>query len=70
MDPPPDEPPGLAFRDEILPWLFGDDGSEEDDDEEDVVDESGLFGDSEIDTGVTSGSDPTLWDSIEVDESD
>ncbi|MGN6155678.1 MAG: hypothetical protein ACTHN4_08080, partial [Sphingomicrobium sp.] len=67
--PPPPPPP--SFRDEILPWI-GTGAGEQDENEkkdEDVVDESGLYGDDAmtIDTGVTSGSDPTAWDPIGVD---
>lgn len=68
--PPPPPPPGLAFRDEIIPWI-GTEASdqEEEGDDEDVVDESGLYGDAAltIDTGVTSGSDPTVWDPIGIE---
>ena len=31
------------------------------------VDESALYGDGVVDTGVTSGSDPTVWDPLDVD---
>ena len=68
MNPPPPDPPGLAVRDEIVPWIGGSSGEDEDDDEEEVVDESELFVDSIVDTGVTSGSDPSDWDPIAIDD--
>ena len=55
----------------MIPWIgtddSGDDGDDNDDDEG-VADESGLFGDDTIiETGVTSGADPSAWDPIGVD---
>jgi len=50
-----------------VPWLYGDQDVGDDDDDDDVVDLSELFGDDgDIDSGVTSGADPTNWDPIEV----
>jgi len=53
----------------VIPWLGS--GSDDDDQDEDDegIDESALLGDDGIiiDTGVTSGSDPTAWDPIGID---
>jgi hypothetical protein len=59
----------VSFRDEIIPWIDDRVGSDEDEDDEDsVVDESALGdGNPVIDTGVTSGADPTAWDPIGID---
>ncbi len=73
--PPPPPAPGIAFRDEILPWIDsgandqGEKKKKKDDEDDGVVDASHLYGDdaTTIDTGVTSGSDPTAWDPIGVD---
>jgi hypothetical protein len=56
----------------VIPWIGtedqGTDEDKDDDDEEGVVNESGLFGDDTIiETGVTSGADPSAWDPIGVD---
>ena len=67
--PPPPPPAPLAFRDEIVTSLDKDDDKKKSD--EDVLDLSQLaLGDdlTEIDTGVTSGADPSDWDPISVDD--
>ena len=69
MPPPvdPGPPPDIfeiAFRDEVPFWLYG---TDDDDEDEDNVDESELFDEGVVDTGVTSGSDPTVWDPLDVD---
>jgi len=49
----------------FLPWPpQPDDGKDKD---KDLL-ELALDGDLEIDTGVTSGADPTEWDPINIDE--
>jgi hypothetical protein len=54
-----------------VPWLYGDDDSDRKNDDDVIVDLSDLIGDdSVIDAGVTSGSDPTSWDPIEVGKND
>jgi hypothetical protein len=56
----------------VIPWLddgTSEEGSDEDEDEE-VVDETALYGDSIIDVGVTSGSDPSDWNPIDVEPGD
>ena len=64
VDPgPPDDLP-VAFRDDVPVWLYGVEDEEED---EDNVDESELDGDGVVDIGVTSGSDPTVWDPLDID---
>jgi hypothetical protein len=55
-------------RDEIVPWLYGDEDADDQDDDDDVVDLSELFGDDVIDGGVTSGADPSSWDPIDIDK--
>ncbi|HEX2803325.1 MAG TPA: hypothetical protein VHN55_05000, partial [Sphingomicrobium sp.] len=67
--PPPASGPPISFRDEVIPWLDDGVGTDDQEDEEDeVIDVSGLFGDSDlIDAGVTSGADPTAWDPIGID---
>jgi hypothetical protein len=70
---PPPKPPQIHFRDEVIPWIGTDDSDDADDDddsddEQGVADQSGLFGDDIIiETGVTSGADPSAWDPIGVD---
>jgi hypothetical protein len=53
----------------VIPWIGSDqESSEHEDDDDEGVDESGLFGDDTIiETGVTSGADPSAWDPIGVD---
>jgi hypothetical protein len=55
----------------VIPWIgTGEDSSDDadDDDDQGAADESGLFGDDTIiETGVTSGADPSAWDPIGVD---
>ena len=50
----------------MLPWLEEPD-EEDEEEEEEGVDLSGMFGDDEsLDSGITSGADPTGWDPIEI----
>ena len=52
----------------MIPWIGNDDSSDDEDDEDEDVDESGLFGDGTIiETGVTSGADPSAWDPIGIE---
>jgi hypothetical protein len=55
----------------VIPWLDDGTGSddEDDDSDEEVVDESDLFSDATtiIDSGVTSGADPSAWDPIDIE---
>ncbi|QNM82802.1 hypothetical protein H8M03_00005 [Sphingomonas sabuli] len=57
----------MSFRDEIIPWIDDGTGGEDDDEDEEVIDESSLFGHDVIDTGITSGADPTAWDPIGIE---
>jgi hypothetical protein len=47
----------------VVPWLSADD---QDDDDDDVIDLSLLADDDDIEAPVTSGSDPSSWDPIEI----
>jgi len=56
-----------------VPWLDGDEAGDENDNEDeddDVVELSDLDGSSgdELDAPITSGSDPSSWSPIEVDQ--
>jgi hypothetical protein len=60
-------------RDEIIGWLYGDedaDNQDDDDDDEELVDvtevSNGKTNDV-VDSGVTSGADPSGWDPIDID---
>jgi hypothetical protein len=57
-------------------WLYGDVGAddqekEKKDEDEDVLDETQLGGDENsdgtVESGVTSGADPSDWDPIDID---
>ena len=72
--PPPPPPPPIPDipRDEVVPWLStGSDGSDQDKKDgngDDIVDLS-LLGDDghgPVDSPVTSGSDPSSWDPINI----
>jgi len=53
----------------VVPWLqTGESDDQSDDDDQDVVDTSSLYGDDTIiESGVTSGADPSAWDPIGID---
>jgi hypothetical protein len=61
-------------RDEVVPWLS--DGTSSDDQkkkkhEDDLIDLSLLRGnddEGDLDSPVTSGSDPASWDPIDIDQ--
>jgi hypothetical protein len=60
-------------RDELVFWLDADqaDQDDQDEDDEELVDLSQLGNedsdDNTVDSGVTSGADPSGWDPIDVD---
>jgi len=54
--------------DQIVQWIFGNPPVEDEGDDDDVVDVSQLGnGDDEVDSGVTSGADPSSWDPINIE---
>ena len=73
LPPPPPPPPPIPPTDQIVEWLYGDLGSGDQDDQDDdgdVVDVSqlgGSDGDNTVDSGVTSGADPSSWDPIDIE---
>ena len=55
-------------RDELVFWLDQPDQDDDDDDDDELVDLSQLGDDEgDVDSGVTSGADPSGWDPIDVD---
>jgi hypothetical protein len=52
----------------VIPWIDDEEGEVDEEEEEDAIDFSRYFNDQGlIDTGVTSGSDPSAWDPILID---
>jgi hypothetical protein len=73
-EPPPPPPPLPDVPpDEVVPWLS--DGASSDDrkkkGDDDIIDLSLLGGSDDqgdLDSPVTSGSDPSSWDPIDIDQ--
>lgn len=56
------------MRYDVIMWLETEE--DEEDDDEEVLDVSNLYGETIIETGVTSGADPTDWESIDLNIGD
>ena len=52
----------------ILPWFYAFIGGDDEKKDKDVLDVSLLGDDDLVEAGVTSGSDPSVWQPIDVDK--